>query len=48
MWHPCYYSVPAGAFGAPDPLTENPFSTQGWNRYVHVGNSPINFTDLFG
>ena len=25
-------------FGTPDPMTENPFSTQGWNRYSYVGN----------
>ena len=32
-------------FGTPDPMTEDPFSTQGWNRYAYVGNSPLNFTD---
>jgi RHS repeat-associated protein len=35
-------------FGTPDPMTENPFSTQGWNRYSYVGNSPLNFTDPSG
>ena len=35
-------------FGTPDPMTENPFSTQGWNRYSYVGNSPVNFTDPSG
>ena len=30
-----------GRFGTPDPTTENPFSTQGWNRYAYVGNSPL-------
>jgi hypothetical protein len=29
-------------------MTENPFSTQGWNRYSYVGNSPLNFTDPSG
>ncbi len=28
-----------------DPVTEGPFSTQGWNGYSYVGNSPVNFTD---
>jgi hypothetical protein len=27
-------------FGVPDPMTESLFSTQGWNRYSYVGNSP--------
>ena len=35
-------------FGTPDPTTESPFSTQGWNRYSCVGNSPLNFTDPSG
>jgi RHS repeat-associated protein len=35
-------------FGTPDPITESPFSTQGWNRYSYVGNSPVNFTDPSG
>jgi RHS repeat-associated protein len=35
-------------FGTPDPMTEDPFSTQGWNRYAYVGNSPVNFTDPSG
>ena len=30
-------------FGTADPMTESPFSTQGWNRYSYVGNSPLNF-----
>jgi hypothetical protein len=29
-------------------MTENPFSTQGWNRYAYAGNSPLNFTDPSG
>ena len=28
-------------FGTPDPMTESPFSMQGWNRYSYVGNSPL-------
>jgi RHS repeat-associated protein len=35
-------------FGTPDPMTEDPFSKQGWNRYAYVGNSPVNFTDPSG
>ena len=42
------YDPMLGRFGAPDPMTENPFSTQGWNRYSYVGNSPLNFTDPSG
>ena len=29
-------------------MTESPFSTQGWNRYAYVGNSPLNFADPSG
>jgi hypothetical protein len=29
-------------------MTEDPYSTQGWNRYAYVGNSPLNFTDPSG
>jgi RHS repeat-associated protein len=35
-------------FGTPDPYTDNPFSTQGWNRYSYAGNSPVNFIDPSG
>jgi RHS repeat-associated protein len=42
------YDPLLGRFGTPDPMTENPFSTQGWNRYSYVGNSPLNFTDPSG
>jgi hypothetical protein len=42
------YDPLLGRFGTPDPMTENPFSTQGWNRYSYVGNSPVNFTDPSG
>jgi RHS repeat-associated protein len=33
------YDPLLGRFGSPDPTTENPFSTQGWNRYSYVGNA---------
>jgi RHS repeat-associated protein len=42
------YDPLLGRFGTPDPMTESPFSTQGWNRYSYVGNSPLNFTDPSG
>jgi len=42
------YDPLLGRFGTPDPMTESPFSTQGWNRYTYVGNSPLNFTDPSG
>jgi RHS repeat-associated protein len=42
------YDPLLGRFGTPDPMTENPFSTQGWNRYSYVGNSPLNFADPSG
>jgi hypothetical protein len=37
-----------GRFGTAKPTTENPLSTQGWNRYSYVGNSPLNFSDPTG
>jgi hypothetical protein len=42
------YDPLLGRFGTPDPMTESPYSTQGWNRYSYVGNSPVNFTDPSG
>ena len=42
------YDPLLGRFGTADPTTENPFSTQGWNRYSYVCNSPLNFTDPSG
>jgi RHS repeat-associated protein len=42
------YDPLLGRFGTPDPMTEHPFSTQGWNRYSYVGNSPLNFADPSG
>lgn len=42
------YDPIIGRFGSADPITEAPFTTQGWNRYAYVGNSPVNFTDPSG
>jgi RHS repeat-associated protein len=42
------YDPLRGRFGTPDPITESPFSTQGWNRYSYVGNMPLNFADPSG
>jgi RHS repeat-associated protein len=42
------YDPLVARFGSPDPMTEAPYSTQGWNRYSYVGNSPVNFTDPSG
>ena len=35
-------------FTSADTITENPYSTQGWNRYSYVGNDPLAFTDPSG
>jgi RHS repeat-associated protein len=35
-------------FTSADTITENPLSTQGWNRYSYVGNDPLAFTDPSG
>ncbi len=42
------YDPIIGRFMAADPVTEAPFSSQGWNRYSYVGNSPVNHTDPSG
>jgi RHS repeat-associated protein len=42
------YDPVIARFMSADPVTESPFSTQGWNRYSYVGNSPLNFTDPSG
>jgi len=42
------YDPIIGRFTSADPTTENPLSSQGWNRYSYVGNSPLNFTDPSG
>jgi RHS repeat-associated protein len=35
-------------FTSADTITENPLSTQGWNRYSYVGNDPLAYTDPSG
>ena len=35
------YDPLLGRFGTPDPMTENPFSTQGWNRYSLCRQQPV-------
>ena len=42
------YDPMLGRFGTPDPMTEDPYNSQGWNRYTYVGNSPLNATDPSG
>ena len=42
------YDPLIGRFGSADPMVEDPFSTQGWNRYSYVGNNPVNFADPSG
>ena len=42
------YDPMLGRFGTPDPMTESPYDSQGWNRYTYVGNSPLNATDPSG
>ena len=42
------YDPMLGRFGTPDPMTSEPYDSQGWNRYSYVGNDPLNFTDPSG
>lgn len=35
-------------FFSPDPQVQNPFSTQGYNRYSYCGNNPVMYTDPDG
>ena len=42
------YDQLAGQFVSPDPFIDGPGSTQGWNRYAYVHNSPLSFVDPSG
>jgi RHS repeat-associated protein len=42
------YDPYAGRFAQPDPLMQNPYWSQGLNRYAYVFNDPINHTDPSG
>lgn len=42
------YDPAIGRFFSPDPQVQNPFSTQGYNRYSYCGNNPVMYTDPDG
>ena len=42
------YDPRLGRFLSPDPVIGNPGSSQSWNLYSYVGNSPLSFTDPTG
>ena len=42
------YDPAIGRFFSPDPQVQNPFSTQGYNRYSYCGNNPVMCTDPDG
>ena len=42
------YDPVIARFFSPDPQVQNPFSTQGFNRYSYCGNNPVMFTDPNG
>lgn len=45
-----YYNPKHGRFTAVDPLmaSASPVNPQTWNRYIYVGNNPLNITDPTG
>ncbi|MGH9554494.1 MAG: RHS repeat domain-containing protein [Terriglobales bacterium] len=43
-----YDSTRVGRFTSPDPLAGSIGNPQSLNRYVYVGNDPVNFTDSLG
>lgn len=42
------YDPVIGRFFSPDPQVQNPFSTQGLNRYSYCGNNPVMYIDEDG
>ena len=42
------YDPVLGRFFSPDPHVQNPFSTQGFNRYSYCGNNPVMCVDEDG
>jgi len=42
------YDPVIGRFFSPDPQVQNPFSTQGLNRYTYCGNNPVMYMDEDG
>lgn len=42
------YDPVLGRFFSPDPQIQNPFSTQGFNRYSYCGNNPVMYVDEDG
>jgi RHS repeat-associated protein len=42
-----YYDATQGRWTQQDPL-DQPLEMHGWNRYVYVGDDPVNFTDVRG
>jgi len=43
-----YYSPYLNRFISPDTIIPNPTQSQSWNRYLYVGNNPVNRTDPSG
>ncbi len=43
-----YYSPYLNRFISPDTIIPNPAQSQSWNRYLYVGNNPVNRSDSSG
>ncbi|MGD9992547.1 MAG: RHS repeat-associated core domain-containing protein [Salinivirgaceae bacterium] len=43
-----YYNSVIARFLGPDPVLQNPYSTQNYNRYSYVMNNPLKYTDPTG
>ena len=46
--HARYYNLNLGRFLSVDPVGGSVGSSQSWNRYAYVLNSPLNFVDPYG